>query len=76
MPQRPFFAVREIRFAMLLEWAGSGGEPRSLLVSWGQLQELHEKGHQLAGFSEADLRLALARPSPGPELETRNQSTA
>ena len=50
-----------VRVAMMLDWLGTMIDHRSQLFKWGHLQALLEQGFRLEGYSDDEIRLALAR---------------
>ena len=46
---------------MLLDWLGTMPDHRSQIFKWGHLQALLEQGYRLPGYTEDEVRLALAR---------------
>jgi hypothetical protein len=54
-------AIVEIRLAMLLDWIALEADYRSRLFRWNELQRWLIQGNRLAGYSEADVRLALGQ---------------
>jgi hypothetical protein len=50
-----------IRAAMMLDWLGAQGDYRSRYFTWGNLQYLLTQGYRLSGYSDAEVRLALAQ---------------
>jgi hypothetical protein len=61
LPGRPPFERVAVRAAMMLDWLGTMPDHRSGLFKWGHLQDLLEQGHRLPGYSDDEVRLALAR---------------
>jgi hypothetical protein len=51
----------EIRAAMLLDWIALEADSRLRLFRWNELQRWLIQGHRLAGYSEAEVRLALGQ---------------
>lgn len=50
----------ELRAAMMLDWV-AGQPDRSRLFIWGELQQLLERGVQLPGYNQQEVREALGR---------------
>lgn len=50
-----------VRAALTLDWLGTMPDHRSQLFKWGHLQALLEQGCRLEGYSDEEIRLALAR---------------
>jgi hypothetical protein len=50
-----------IRATMMLDWVGGMNVFHSGYFKWGHLQERLEQGHRLLGYTEDEVRLALAR---------------
>jgi hypothetical protein len=61
LPESPPFERLAVRVAMLLDWLGAMPDRRSRYFKWGHLQSLLEQGHLLPGYTEDEIRLALAR---------------
>jgi hypothetical protein len=63
LTQRPPLELLTGRAAVLLDWIGTLGRQHSRLFKWGHLQQLLEEGYRLPGYTEAEIRLILGRPS-------------
>jgi hypothetical protein len=52
-----------VRARMLLDWLATFGPDSSALVNWNDLQVRLHHGERLAGYSDAEVRIALGLPS-------------
>lgn len=53
----------EIRIVMMLDWIALRPDHRSQLFRWHDLQYWLTQGNRLAGYTEAEVRLALGQRS-------------
>jgi hypothetical protein len=61
LPASPPVERQVVRLAMLLDWLGTMSDHRSRIFKWGHLQDLLEQGYRLPGYTEDEVRVALAR---------------
>ena len=63
LPQAGSVVVRATRAALMLAWVAAGGPARARNAAWrwGRVQRELEAGMRPAGFSEAEVRLAIGR---------------
>jgi hypothetical protein len=50
-----------VRVAMLLDWIATMDDYHNRLFSWGELQDLFDRGYRLPGYGEEDIRHAIGR---------------
>jgi hypothetical protein len=58
LQQKPSLAIQTLRAAMMLDWIGTLPSHYSRLFKWSQLQQLLDRGHRPAGYSDLEIRLA------------------
>ena len=49
---------------MMLDWIATLPTHHSRLFKWAQLQHLLDQGYRIAGYSEAEIRLASGHREP------------
>jgi hypothetical protein len=61
LPRRSELELQVLRASMMLDWLATLADFRSQFFRWGALQQELIGGYRLAGYGDADIRLALGQ---------------